>query len=245
MNTTTATKIGPGTTFHSSYADGNPKWEITRSRGRGVWEAKIVEDMDYPGVVKVFTAAEVKQAVGMSRFWNKNATDHEKFYAALKLGSVVHYHNAFGQFVRCEVVIGTTAQDPKPHRCLKPVALVGAWKPYDLPKRRIDGTIEYGYHAENIRKGECFEPNFSNLYESGNSSACRNGDPSKLPALDLSVPESSPEEQATAKLWQAVQAARKALEGGANGEDRDPISRLTKALEAIKTARPYGLTISV
>ncbi len=236
MDTATSSKkIGPGTKFHAIIADGNPEWEITRSRGRGVWEAKCL-GVDYGGTIKVFTTAEVKHSVGMSQFFAKNSSDHDTFYAGLKTGSIVHYHNSFGQFVRSEVVMGTTVHDKKLHKCLKPIALVGEWKSYDLPKRRPDGTINYGYNADMIRKGECFEPNFGSIYESGLQGGKHFGvDPSKLPALDLSVPDITPEAEALAKLWLAVKAAQGALASEAD-YNLGPRERLEAALKIITGA---------
>jgi len=235
MNTPSTSKIGPGTKFPSVIADGNPEWEITKRRGRGVWEAKCLGE-DYGGTVRVFTDAQVRQSVGMSNFFAKNASEHDTYYASLKLGAIVHYHNSFGEFVRCEVVMGTTVHDKKMHKCLKPVALVGAWKAYDLPRRGVDGTITYGYQADKIRKGECFEPNFGSIYETGSQGGRHfEVDPSKLPALDLSVPDITPEAEVQAKLWKAVKAAQAAL---ASEDDHKvgPRERLEAALKMIQSA---------
>jgi len=232
---TSSPKIGPGTRFNSVYADSNPTWEITRPRGRGVWEAKIT-DHDYAGTVKVFTTAEVKHAVGMASAFAQMDNENDAFYASLKLGQIVHYHNSFGQFVRCEVVMGTTVHDKTMHKCLKPIALVGDWKSYDLPRRLPNGEVDLGYQAEKIAKGDCFEPNYGCIYESGERSGSHfDTDPSKLPALDLSVPELTADAEATAKLWKAVEAARAVLE---NHKVTDPKARLTAALATIQA----GLT---
>ncbi len=229
--------IGPGTKFHSIIADANPEWEVTRARGRGVWEAKCLGE-DYRGEIRIFTRAQVQQSLGMAQFFAKNASDHDKFYSGLTLGAIVHYSHSFGEFVRCEVVMGTTAYDKKPHKCLKAIALVGTWKEWDLPRRRPDGRIDSGYSAKSVMTGECLEPNFTNIYESGLPSARMAGvDPRCLPPIDLSVPDMTADQLATQKLWQAVQAAKDVLEGGPNG-DRDPKQLLTKALEVIQGALP-------
>jgi hypothetical protein len=234
MNTVKSVRIGPGTKFRSIIADSNPEWEITRSRGRGVWEAKVVEsDSDHAGRVKVFTHADVKHAVGMAQVFGRIMSEHDKFYAGLTVGQIVHYENTMGQWVRCEVVMGNSRHDEKktPHKVLKAVALVGSWS-HDLPRRMLDGTINYGSYSGMVIKGECMEPNYTNIYETGR----RGADPRNLVAIDLSVSEMTADEAATAKLWLAVKAAKSALEGQDNDRSPNPRARLTEALAAIQAA---------
>ena len=90
------------------------------------------------------------------------------------------------------------------------------------------------YHAQKIASGECFEPNFGSVYESGRSAAGRaKQNPLTLKAFDLTVPEMTPEEVAAAKLWKTVATARKVLE--TEGTD-NPVVRLREAMSLIKTA---------
>ena len=171
------TKIGRGTTFHSVYADSNPKWRITRSRGRGVWEAVVVESEDWKGTVKVFLHEDVARAVAMAAFFEQTQSEHERFYAELKLGATVHYHNGGGEWVRCVAVDGVTEWNDKVvHRCLQPVALVGAWRESDLRPG--------GFYARRLGTVSPIEPNYLNLFEAGKTPP-RAGDPRELPALGL------------------------------------------------------------
>lgn len=228
-------KIEKGTKFHATIADGNPEWEVTGKAGRGVWRAKCLGE-DYRGEVRAFTEAQIRQSVGMSRLFTDLGNENDAWYAKQPIGRVVHYHNSFGQYVRCEVVMGTTVHSKVPHKCLKPLALVGAWSKHDLPKRMPDGTIYYGYQADKIRSGECFEPNYGSIYETGKQGGRHFAeDPSKLPALDLSVPEMDAETQAQAKLWIAVKAAQAAL-SSEDDYNRGPRARLEAALKAIQGA---------
>ena len=228
-------KIEKGTKFHAVIADSNPEWEVTGKGGRGIWRAKCLGE-DYRGEVRAFTEAQIRQSLGMARAFAKNDDENGAFYAGLKLGATVHYHNSFGQFIRCEVVMGTTVHDKSMHKCLKPVALVGDWAKFDLPRRMPDGTINYGYQADKIRNGDCFEPNYGCIFESGRPGGRHfEVDPSKLPALDLSVPEMSDEKAAEAKLWTAVKEAQAALTSEDN-YNRGPRERLEAALKAIQGA---------
>ena len=229
----TAIEIKKGLKFHAPIADGNPEWEVTGKAGRGVWRAKCLGE-DYCGEVRAFTEAQIRHSVGMARAFAR--THDEDWYASQPLGRIVHYHNSFGKYVRCEVVMGTTVHNKASHKCLKPIALVGAWGKGDLPRRMNDGSIYLGYHADQIAKGECFEPHFGCIYETGRQGGHHFGeDPRTMPALDLSVPELSAEETAKANLWKAVQAAQAALTSE-DDYNRGPRERLEAALKVIQGA---------
>jgi len=223
-------KVGKGTRFRSPIADGNPMFVVTRARGRGVWEAVVVaNEPDFAGTVKVFTDREIAATLAMEAFWEQNADDGASFYAGLAVGAVVHYHDGFNQWVRCEVVVGPTVHDAKPHKCLKPIALVGAWRPYTLPRRCADGTVDLGYHAKTIAEGRLFEPNYTNIYESGEVRDVGLKDPRGLPAIDLTPPPVG--DFVKAALWKAVQGAQAAL-GGPTTDD--PRAKLEAALGIIQ-----------
>ena len=78
-------KIVPGKTrFYAVYADGRPQWEVTRSRGDGVWEAKVVKSLDWEGTVKVFTTEEISKALAWEAFFKKNAKLNLSMIALVK-----------------------------------------------------------------------------------------------------------------------------------------------------------------
>jgi hypothetical protein len=137
----------------------------------------------------------------------KNADRNAQFYRALLIGSTVHYHKSFGQFVRCEVVLGSTSHKKRSHKCLKPIALVGAWPTHDLAN-----WSRYPIYAKCIRTGECIDVHYSVIYESGEPRGRYfNWDPTNFPTLDLSVPAPTKEAK-VAKLWTALKEAQVALE---------------------------------
>jgi hypothetical protein len=230
MTTTeTTTKIGKGTKFHATYQDGNPEWSVTKSRGRGVFEARIVDERCFGAVTKVFTTEEINRSIAMSQYFSNTLSESDRFYASLTLGQVVHYHNSFGKFIRC-VVVDACLPDTgfNKVRCLMPIALVGPWHKSDLPKRRPNGEVYYGYNVDKIRNQEPWKPNYQHIYESGaGSTATSYGDPSKLPEVDLTLPELTAEEQATAALWAKVDAIRTTISSG-----NDPAA----ILEAVRAA---------
>lgn len=194
------------TTFRSTYADSNALWKVIRKEGRNYRcqiENERIEidgkwyDGDYAGQQKIFSPEEILGSIGMSKLWQGLADKHDDFYASLKPGQIIHYNNGFDNWVRCEVV-----RDGGENK-LKPIALVGEWREYDLPRRMRDGSIHNGYHADKIITGETMTPNASNLFEAGCKP--RNGiNPNTLSPISLAVPAMTDEEDAKAKLWQKI-----------------------------------------
>lgn len=187
-----------GKTFRATYCDGNCLWKVIKKLGPQVWLCEIdASDLDYGGTQKSFMTREIEASVNWSKRIDDLLTDHDKFYRDLVPGEVVHYHNGFQQYIRCEVVRRHN------QNLLKPIAMVGDWK-HELPRRRhADGKPTYCYHADKIEKGELFEPNFSNIYEHSPKKFAV--DPRNLPALDISVPEMTAEQEKTAAKWQRIQ----------------------------------------
>lgn len=195
--------IEKGTRFRSVVADASVLYEVTRKLGRGSWEARVVNephtvdgetfDSDFAGRVDAFTPERINQALAMQRLAEESRRMNDAFYDTAVIGAVVHYDNGFDSFVRCEVAFGLVqgiVRDDSPRKCLKPVALVGRWRDYDLPKMRRDGTVARPYHADAIAKGRLFRPHVSCIYESPSYSKRGRGlDPRELPALDLSGQE--------------------------------------------------------
>lgn len=192
-------KVGIGTKFHSVYCDGNCQWTVKEKKGKDVWLCKIEEDMDYAGTIRHFSTKEIQASLNQQFIFDELMNDHDAFYKSLTPGQIVHYNNGFQNFVRCEVVV----KDGQ--NVLKPIALVGAWREWDLPKRMADGSISYCYHADKISKGETFTPNAGCIYESNPDSSVHHGvNPTKMPAIDLSVPEMTDEQKQLAALWEMV-----------------------------------------
>jgi hypothetical protein len=221
--------VGLWTQFHATYQDGNPLWEVTKKRGRGVWEARVpASEPDFGGVTKVFTTAEIQRSLSMANLFKGIRNSHDDFYAGLKVGQVVHYYDGLASYIRCQAVRMETGKME-----LVPVALLGKWSQSSLPSRMPDGSIHRPYHAKNIAECTPFNPAASNIYECPQYSK-KPGEvnPATLPALDLSVPELSKEAQAEAKLWLAVQDVRGALER----RDRKPQDILLMARQIIEGA---------
>ena len=233
--------VQPGMTFRSAYADGNPLWKVVEARGRGTWLCEIVNEpieyngrvigSDFAGTRKAFLTGEITRSVNMAKMFENLHDEHASFYANLKVGQTVHYHNGFNTWVRCTVV-----RDGNENK-LKPVALLGPWARYDLAHRNQDGTLAEGYYVKKIRTGELFTPNASNLFEAG----CKPGDgidPNTLSPLDLSVPEMTPAEAATAALWQKVQEIHE-LTSQHVGDPKEILDQVAKLSWQFRTSRTF------
>jgi len=164
-------RVQVGTRFRACYADTNPLWEVKRARGRDTWDCEVVDEpveyrgrtyaSDWAGIRRVYGGEEIRAILQREKDREHLEDKHKAFYEGLEVGAVVHYHNGFGEYVRCEVVlakenssVGFTSLK-RGEKCLKPVALVGNWS-------RISGDL---YHVKAIKEGALFQPHFTNVFE--------------------------------------------------------------------------------
>lgn len=175
--------IKVGTKFRFHYADSNPEWTVISSRGTGAWNCQILDDPDWKGTKKVFGTEEIKLTIERANFFTKIVKTSRDWWSQQKEGAVVHYHNAFGSFVRGIIVKIDNETE------MRPIALVGNWSTIDLPHRMADGEILWGYHPEKVLKGTVFKPHSSNVFESPDYAGRKDVDPRTLEPIDLSVPE--------------------------------------------------------
>jgi hypothetical protein len=164
-----------GKRFYSTLAECNVLFEVKSSRGQGAYICEAVNesyeangltyDSDFAGERRTFGREDIEAAIRWKEFNDAAWKAHEDFYDSLPLGQIVHYHDGFNQYVRCEVV---TADNPRKdidhpsvadgEKCLKEIALVGNWAFYD---RGADA-----YHMRGVRQGRLFKPNSSCVWES-------------------------------------------------------------------------------
>lgn len=223
------------TTFHANYADSNPLWKVIQKRGRDCWLCEIQPDPftlpngivlqgDYQGVQKVFMTSEIVRNVNFANFLDSLHKQDEQFFQSLKIGQIVHYRHSNDAWVRTTVVVENG------ENVLKPVALVGNWASYDLPRRFPNGSIHYGYHADQIIHQKTFSPNLSHLWEGTYTRRPTDADPNTLPVVNLELPPMTPEQQQQAQLYQLLErVSSMANEAMKNQKDYE------EALEQIKT----------
>jgi hypothetical protein len=246
------TSVEKGMRFRSVYADSNALWEVKSQSGAGVWQCEIVDEPveingqtysgDYAGVVKPFNSGDILASVRREHALSEMIEASDDWFDQRGLGETVHYANGHGQYVRCEVVIGTEENlgglNPAENlgkKVLLPVALVGDWREHDLPRRDVDGTVRPGYHAGHILQGNgAWRPSTSCVYEAPDCAAhYKTVDPTQLEPLDLAVPEMTPAQIATAEKWQQVNAIRDAVSQG-----RDPDEILEAVSRELGSERP-------
>ncbi len=203
--------IKKGDTFRYHYADSNPLWQVVKARGKGCWECVVTEESaDWEGVVKVFSSEEILKSRNFSNFWQELADEHERWAKAnLKVGQFVHFSHGHDSYIRSEVV------GYGEHVTCKPIAMVGKWREHDLPSRSNNGSIYLPYLPASIVKGDTHSINSSNLYEYQKAKGSLKPealDPTNLPAIDLSVPDMTPEEEYQASLWRRIESIRKLID---------------------------------
>lgn len=204
-----------GTKFHSAYADSSPLWRVVRERGGDTWDCVVdAENPDWAGTKKVFGGEEIRRSIAASAFWDSLADRSADFWGNLKEGQTVHYHNAFGQYIRGVAVRGES--HGRPAMVMRPTALVGAWREYDLPRWSDAGFSSQGCHSVRmIASGETMQPNSGSMWESPEFSRplgdAARIDPTALDPIDLSLPEPTPEQAEAARLLAIVEALRVAV----------------------------------
>lgn len=242
--------IKKGTRFRSPIADGNPLWEVLGPRGQDVYEAVVLNepleingtmyDSDFVGTVDVFSGERIRRILEFAAKWESLSKKGSDYYESLSIGDVVHYHNAFGNYVRCEVVMGYDDESGSTQKMLKPVALVGNWKGHDLPKRMRDGSVYEPYYTKKVREAEPFRPHASNLYESPEFSDRHGFDPRTLDPISLEVPGVTPQEaEHYAKVRFLDRVAELAQEEGSHDDPDATIAELIEMLNDFEPWRGY------
>lgn len=128
----------------------------------------------------------------------------DAFYDAIEPGTVLHWHNAFGKYVR-GVVADVTFEDGTTGAAFIPTALVGRWDHLDLPRWTDAGTYYEGCsYAKMVRDGSPFTPHPSTIWETSSFTGQHRGvDPSEMDEIDLAHPRPT-ELQARAALFREV-----------------------------------------
>lgn len=154
--------IKRGTRFRYAIADCNALWVVKRKLGREAWLAAVVNepfeaggrkfDSDYVGTERAFLVKDIERVLRMTAVFEAHDRNSDGFYESLSAGQTVHYHNGFGEYVRCVVSVGEGGE-----RVLRAVALVGGWSDYNLKPE--------SYYMGKIASGEPFRPHASTVYE--------------------------------------------------------------------------------
>jgi hypothetical protein len=182
-----AKRVSPGglvgETVRWPRADGYAVYMIVRQEPLMLAHVNICDGYSIESaLIRGLTLTDVRKMVERERALRHFFEHTNDFYDELEVGQVVHYHNGFKEFVRCEVVEApdddACVHAEKGERCLRPVALVGGWGTHDL---RSDG-----YHMKGVREGRLFKPNASCIYENPEATQVRrHEDPAQLEPLGI------------------------------------------------------------
>jgi hypothetical protein len=237
MTTKSDVKVAVGVQFRSIIADCNALWEVYEKAGPGVWRAEVVNepveingtmyDSDHVGTCDVFDEDQIARSLRAAAMWEGLADRRGDYFESLTVGDIVHYHNSFGQYVRCEVVRSEDGSENQ----LQPIALVGAWKPYDLPQRRANGEISTPYHADKVlNRTGAWQPSDGCVYESPSFVKPRGEaesiDPTALDPIPLVLPAPDAEElERIHKVW-LLERIEDAIDHNTPGESLRAIRKL-------------------
>jgi hypothetical protein len=234
MTTSAVSKIKPGLQFRFVVADGNPLWQVKQLKRPGVWTCVGVDEpiidngktfsSDFAGQVKDFIVEDILRALRFDDFWKQQHQKHVDYYDTLRLGQIVHYDNGFRNYIRCTVVLNDVGK-----KALQPIAMVGAWRQYDLPHYSRGGEIIYGHYPEMIKDKKTFTPNEGSIYESPSFHNKGGLNPGADKALSLEPPPMTKDQQADAILWAAIDSCHKIIEEG-----EKPFEIVIKTLSILK-----------
>jgi len=156
-----------GTRFRTQIADGNPEFECEAEIRTGVWRCVGTSDpftfddgttvmSDSHGTIIIQPVEEIRRAVRIANSYDQQVKKSEDFWSTIKLGQILHYHNGFGEYVRCEVIVGRPGDnsisggDYEGLLCMQPIALIGNWERDKPVRRTLWGDVQYNYHAKKI-----------------------------------------------------------------------------------------------
>ena len=211
MTTDTRNPIPIGTQFRSTYADSNSLFEVVDHYGPGAVDAVILNepfeispgsfiDGDYAGIRKGFSVEDVQASLKFADSVSRVFAASDDFWANVEVGTQLHYHNGFGQFVRGVVVLDDDTLAPT----LLPTALVNGvrlddgkahgWSAWELPHWNNVGEVVNPYHVQKIIDGETWNPSPSTIWEASARLQNEYERPDNGVAQDLNPPTRTDEE---------------------------------------------------
>lgn len=222
-----------GRFIQHAHADSHAIYTITREVGNKV-EIKVCKIGDgwvLPawGEKALIARSKAEGFLRQRDMWADMATQEADWWAKQSIGTVVHYSNGFNQYIRGIILVVDGEKK------MMPTAMVGDWRPYDLPRRQADGSIYYGYHAEGIVNKTPMRPNASNMYECPDHPR-RGDDPSKMEPVSIDVPEMTAAQQKLAALTTKIEMIRNLLSYERSNDPEAHAAEIEAALERAKLA---------
>lgn len=231
-------KVTVGLKFPYDVADGRCMFTVTEHVGKGVWRCVCDEGQDYAGSVANVDGRMILGILEMNSSFEMTFTRNSEWFESLPDGTVVHLSNGFRQFVRCRVETGEYEEclsgETSTGKHVVAIALVGNWRPFDLPSRRADGTVSLPYHAAHVVNGTHYRPGPQHMWESPyfqeSELKDRDGDPRGLDPIPLDVPEMTGEEIETSRRILLIREARDLMTDEATDEALDRASTILASI---------------
>lgn len=207
-----------GVEFPYTINDARVTMRVSSHIGGGVWRCKVSDcSIDYQGVERYLPESKIEEIIRFEDQMRGYSHQTSDWFSGLNDGEIIHLIHMKNQWVRCEVMGGSVT----------PIALVGDWKSYDLPKRRPDGGISLPHYPRMILAGETFRPNPANFWEF----EMNGDDPSSLDPVSLEVPEMTPEEESTARFIRIRDEAIEMLNEEASKESFEKVAAFLTSVE--------------
>ena len=172
-------------------ADGYAHYRVTASRPLTVQHVPYLDGYSISAAhIRGLTEADIFKQLAGDRGLAAIFKRGDDFYDSLQVGQIVHYHNGFGEYVRCTVVAEgdeTQVNDVTSKLMLLPVALVGNWKDHDTVVETYEknGYISEPFHVKSIREGRTWRANASCIFEASQFKREDVPDPTLLEPLDI------------------------------------------------------------
>lgn len=192
-------RVVVGTQFRSPIADGLALWEVDRvdddiARCHVVnerWQIPGTDtwcDSDHAGLERPFNVTEIRRTLELDARLRSLLADRKGWWAGVQPGTILHYHDAFGRYLRGVVV------DVDGTHEFKPTAMVGLWSQGDVVRVDQYGEAVYGYHAKKILEGSSWQPDAACMFEHPQFTPRKPGNPATFAAWSLTVPEPTADE---------------------------------------------------
>ena len=126
-----------GKTFYETVADARVCYQVVVEAANGIYRC-VSKDEDYGGTV-LKSKAQLQLILKHEKMLKAIDKESEEYVESLNVGDVVHYHDGFNIFFRCEVVDSDKLWFGR-KIALKQLALVGTVRDFDLP-RVMNGEV--------------------------------------------------------------------------------------------------------
>lgn len=169
--------------------------------------------------------------------------EEREYYLSLKLGDIVHVDHGFHEFIRCKIV------EQHGERRLKPIALVGLWKPEKLPHYSPEGEIEWGY-AGLVKRGDTMLSHTIFVYESKGYAYHDPDypDPKTLTPIAINTPRQTKKQQEDAVFYRAIRDVCEILAPNRLASTSEPprilLEKAQKVIDGVLTAPKRAVRIN-